>query len=58
MANFSNYYFSFSTVAAICIGFYTGTKPKIPEFIKAQDPPKILDSPKTTELLKKKRRVI
>ncbi len=30
MSNFSPYYYSFSTVAAICIGFYTGTKPKIP----------------------------
>jgi len=30
MASFSHYYYSFSTVAAVCIGFYTGTKPKIP----------------------------
>lgn len=30
MAGWSHYYYSFSTVAAVCIGFYTGTKPKIP----------------------------
>ena len=54
MTNFSNYYFSFSTVAAICIGFYTGIKPKIPGFPKAQESPKVLNSLKTTELLKKK----
>ncbi len=30
MTGWAHYYYSFSTVAAVCIGFYTGTKPKIP----------------------------
>ncbi len=29
MTGWAHYYYSFSTVAAVCIGFYTGTKPKL-----------------------------
>ena len=44
MSKFANYYFSFSTVAAVCIGFYAGTRPKIPEPPKPEEKPEDLKS--------------